>query len=82
MSTQQLEYHELSSLFPLITGDDFALMVKDIEANGQREPIILFDGKILDGRNRYRACRELDMEPQTSIYTVGAGDSDALFQSF
>ena len=52
MSTQQLEYHELSSLFPLITGDDFALMVKDIEANGQREPIILFDGKILDGRNR------------------------------
>lgn len=69
MSTQQLEYHELSSLFPLITGDDFALMVKDIEANGQREPIILFDGKILDGRNRYRACRELDMEPQTSIYT-------------
>lgn len=69
MSTQQLEYHELSSLFPLITGDDFALMTKDIEANGQREPIVLFGGKILDGRNRYRACRELEIEPLTEEYT-------------
>lgn len=69
MSSDQLEAHELSSLFPLITGDDFTLMVKDMQANGQREPIILFSGKIIDGRNRYRACRELGLEPLTKEYT-------------
>lgn len=68
MTCQILQYHELSTIFPLINGDDFSLMAKDIEANGQREPIVLFEGKILDGRNRYRACRELEIEPQTVTY--------------
>ncbi|SIQ98766.1 hypothetical protein [Aquipseudomonas alcaligenes] len=68
MTCPRLQYHELSTLFPLINGEDFALMAKDMEANGQREPIVLFEGKILDGRNRYRICRELEIEPITVQY--------------
>jgi uncharacterized protein YoaH (UPF0181 family) len=66
-----MEFHPLSNIFPLVTGDDFAALVKDIEANGQREAIVLHDGKILDGRNRFRACRECGIEPTTRVFEGG-----------
>lgn len=34
----------------------------DIQAFGVREPVILFDGRILDGRNRYMAARDLGLD--------------------
>lgn len=53
-----LEYHPLANLFPLIDGEAFDELVEDVRTNGVREPIILLDGRILDGRNRYRAGLE------------------------
>lgn len=53
-----LEFHPLANLFPLIEGKDFDELVADVRANGLREKIILHEGKILDGRNRYRAAIE------------------------
>jgi len=63
-----LQFHPFSNLFPLISGEEYEAFRSDIEAHGQRDPIILFEGQILDGRNRYRCCRDLGKEPVVEQY--------------
>jgi ParB-like chromosome segregation protein Spo0J len=63
-----LEYHPLANVFPLLEGDQFRELVDDIRANGIHEPIVLFEGKILDGRNRYRACLQAAVEPKYKTF--------------
>lgn len=53
---QSLEYHPIANIFPLIDGSEFDELVADIRQHGVREPVWLHEGKILDGRNRYRAA--------------------------
>ncbi|MCO5144582.1 MAG: MT-A70 family methyltransferase [Aquamicrobium sp.] len=58
------EDHEAATLFPLMSDDRFAELVESIRANGLIHEIVIHDGKILDGRNRYRACVEAGVEPR------------------
>lgn len=60
--TKTYEFHELSNYLPLLEGEEFNDLVKDIKEFGQIEPATIYEGKILDGRNRYRACKELKIE--------------------
>jgi hypothetical protein len=50
-----LQPHPLAADFPLTEGDDYNALVEDIQAHGIRIPIMLHEGKVLDGRNRLRA---------------------------
>jgi hypothetical protein len=59
-----------------MSGHEFDCLRLDIKENGQREPIIIHDGMILDGGNRYRACIDLGVEP--SLMKFG-GDSIATY---
>jgi len=51
--------HPLSAAFPAMSDDEFAGLVADIEANGQRDPAVMFEGMVLDGWNRARGCDQL-----------------------
>lgn len=50
--------HPIADIFPLIQGKDFVDLKTDIKEKGLLEPIWIYQGKILDGRNRFRACQE------------------------
>lgn len=56
------EFHTLAKSLPLMWGSDFDEFKEDIRKNGQLVPIGVYEGQILDGRNRYRACKELGIE--------------------
>jgi hypothetical protein len=64
MTTTRYEPHELALVFPPMTESEFVAFREDIREHGQHEPITLYEGKILDGLHRYRACQELGREPR------------------
>jgi hypothetical protein len=56
-------------LFPPISEEDFDKLVADIKANGLHQHIVRYQGKILDGNNRYRACSLAGIEPTFADFT-------------
>lgn len=72
----QIPYHPLADIFPLIEGAEFSALRDDIAAHGVREPIVLFEGAILDGRNRYRAAQAAGVDCPMTEYR---GDDAAAF---
>lgn len=56
--------HALAAIPPRMSEQQFLKLRDDIKSNGLLAPIILFNGQILDGRHRHRACAELGIEPK------------------
>ncbi len=63
--------HELAKFFPAMEGDDFAALCEDIKAHGLLNPIVLHEDKILDGRNRARACEKAGVKPTYEPFVNG-----------
>jgi hypothetical protein len=59
-----LPFHSLADKFPLMSDDEFFGLVRDIEKNGQRQEIDTWQGMILEGRHRAKACQQLGIEPR------------------
>lgn len=59
-----MEFHPVAAIFPLMPAEERKALAADILANGLREEIWTFDGKIIDGRNRFLACRDAGVEPR------------------
>ncbi len=74
--TQEMEFHPLSRLFPLMSDKELKALARDIQAHGQLERITTYEGMILEGRGRYRACRLTGVEPRFEDY---GGDDPLAF---
>src|SRR5262249_10585873 len=74
----EFTFHPVANIFPMMTDEEFEALKADIQQQGLLEPIWLHDGKIIDGRNRYRACCKLGIEPVTRDWN-GEGGSLVTF---
>ncbi|MFW9973015.1 MAG: MT-A70 family methyltransferase [Candidatus Odinarchaeota archaeon] len=61
---KEYEFHEYANKFRLMNNDEYNGLKGDIKKYGLHTPLFLFEGKILDGRNRYNVCKELEIEPK------------------
>lgn len=67
--TADIEFHPVADIFPMMSDREFADLTADVAEHGLREPVWLHeDGRIIDGRNRYLACRKAGLEPSFRTY--------------
>ena len=71
--------HEYANLFPMMTDREFSELVESMKRDGYHEysPIVIYQGMILDGRNRYRAADTVGVLP---MLTQFVGDDEAAYQ--
>ncbi len=63
------EYHDIANIFPMMKGEEYERLKEDIAINGQIDPVILYENKILDGRNRYQALCDIGLAVEFEEYT-------------
>jgi ParB-like chromosome segregation protein Spo0J len=71
-----MKHHPIADVWPMMDEAKLAELADDIRKNGQLVPVWLYEGKILDGRNRWAACKIAGVEPKTKEYT---GDEPTAF---
>jgi hypothetical protein len=57
----ELDIHPFAKLIPVIAAGDLDRLIDDIEAHGVLEPLTLYEGQVLDGRNRLAVASVLDI---------------------
>jgi hypothetical protein len=74
------ERHELSAIFGDTTAPELNQLAADIGKNGLHHPILLWQGKVLDGWHRLQACRAAGVAPR--FETFEGDDKAALTRVF
>ena len=66
---------EFKDLIPRLSNEEYELLTKSILSDGCRESILLWNGVIVDGHNRYEICTTNNVEFNTS--DIDFPDDDA-----
>ena len=72
----QLNTHPIADIWPMMSDDDLQGLSNDIKHQGLLTPVWLYEDKILDGRNRAKACQMAGVKVETKPYT---GDNPVAF---
>jgi hypothetical protein len=77
-----LKIHPACELFPSLPADELKALGEDIKANGLNTPIVMYRGRLLDGRNRLDAMELIgllvvdtngEIDQGLSVTTLGDG---------
>jgi hypothetical protein len=63
----RLKPHPLANCFPMMADEKYRALVGSVKKDGLFDAITLYNGHILDGRNRFRACRETSTAPKFKL---------------
>ena len=72
-----MEAHEYANIFPMMTDIEFDKLCQSFAKHGyiQEFPILVYKNKILDGRNRFKACETVGILPMFTEF--GGTDNQA-----
>ncbi len=69
--------HRFAEIFPMLPYDELNELAENIKHHGLLDPIIIYENDILDGRNRYAACKIAGVAPKMKLFQ---GDDEAALQ--
>lgn len=77
MKTKKYDYHPIANTYPMMSKKEFNNLIGSMEDNGfdEKYPIILFEDKILDGRNRYEASKKAKVKPLFEKFEGSFGEA-------
>lgn len=71
------EVHPAAAHLPIMSDGELEVLAKDVRERGLIHPVVLFEGKVIDGRNRLKACELAGVQP-TTIEWVKTGDESVV----
>jgi len=77
----ELDIHPFARLIPVIVAGDLDRLIEDIEANGVLEPLTMYEGQVLDGRNRLAVASALDVPVEVKDFEGNAAAAKAFVWS-
>jgi len=73
-----LKIHSIAEHTPHMTDEEYDALVEDIHLNGQREPVVVYQQRVIDGRHRIRACKDLGLKCKVVFAPRSWTDEDAI----
>ena len=61
---EEIQVHPAATLFPMMGPEEMEGLKQDIQKHGLATPIVLWQGQLVDGRNRLQVCRELEIDAE------------------
>ena len=65
----EYEFHPIAAIFPMMEDGALSALADNIKEDGLNKDILLFEGKVADGRHRYLGCKKSGVAPRFVTWT-------------